>query len=212
MSDTRRTEVLSKVSRIPWGAIVGQIFTAAITVAAVYLAAKVGFEQTVRYTRYQEATDALLILQVVRAELVENVENLEEFGRYLDGLEANQRILIDRVFDVRPQAFEGGVNNDMYYRLGPDVIVAVRRFYEQAQGMRTYFVTHMSGGSREEGGPKFGLPGEVAQKAWAGFKPSIQKVRAELLPLIDRRVGELEGIRKETYGKDVKPVPAAPAR
>jgi len=198
-------------ARIPWGSILGQLCTALITFGAVYFAAKVGFEQTIRYTRYQEATDTLLILQVVRAELQENVAAVDEFGRYAEGMGESSRLLLDRVYQVKPQAFEGAGSNDMYFRLGPDIIVSLRRFYEEALGLRAY-LTGTVVGTVGEGGTRIGFSREVVQEAWKNFKPLLVQARDHLLPLMERRILELENTRASNYGKGVEPIGSPPAR
>lgn len=194
-----------KLARVPWELLIGQLLTAAITVAAVYLAARVGFEQTIRYTRYQEATDTILILQVVGAELEDNLREIEEFGRYAQAMPDDGLLLVDRVYSIRTHAFDGANENDMYFRQGPDVIVGVRRFYERAGDLRAYLSTVDRAVGDEQ--TRLGFRAEVVKAAWAEFKPHLDQARNALAPLIAKRIGELEEIRREAYGEGTPPVP-----
>ncbi len=195
-----------KLARVPWELLIGQLLTAAITVAAVYLAARVGFDQTIRYTRYQEATDTVLILQVVGAELDDNLHSLEDFGRYVDAMPEEGRLLLDRVYSIRTQAFDGANENDMYFRQGPDVIVGLRRFYEHAEELRAY----LAGKVHSQVGPgdvKLGFEQPVVRAAWDAFRPHLDEARNRLAPLIARRIADLEATRRECYGPGTPPVP-----
>ena len=187
--------------------ILGQLLTAAITIGAVWLTSKQAFDQNMRTTQYDDATRTVHMLQVIRAELSANMDAVEEYAAYIDSLEdSDEQPDPGRMFLLSHDCFDCAPQNDRYYLLGADTIIALRAFYRESDRLQR----DMSFGGMLNPGSDRPSPRNFRRQVrvrLTGLDTYICQIRTALLPRLTERVDELEAVRKKAYGADVKPIP-----
>ncbi|MGE0434362.1 MAG: hypothetical protein AB7K09_06805 [Planctomycetota bacterium] len=187
--------------------ILGQLLTAAVTIGAVWLTSKQAFDQSVRTTQYDDATRTVHMLHVIRAELQANMTAVEGYAAYIDSLEAtDQEPDPARMFELAHDSFDAAPQNDRYYLLGSDTIVALRAFYRETDRLQADMkdTGKLGPGSGHVNPRSFR---KVVRVRLTGLDTYIKQIRETLLPRLEQRVTDLEKTRREAYGPTVTPVP-----